>query len=248
MPLRWVADGPPESGAWSDGPVTDQLDIVVAPDLCALVPAGEGGVPRMLLAQRPCVEGALGLVLYCGRLLDEERSAADDAERARDRLCWRSSPRSRRAGPASGACTRTTWRSRSTAGYGCSREDDVEQHYRDNRLNAIHEGTHGIQAIDLLGRKVVMDGGVGLDALEALVRARPWPRSAHRGDPDDPHRRCARRRRHIDGPHDYGGRRRLCTSDVTAGHRTAWHGHPVCGGSTNRSNSGGLHCRTGPGR
>ena len=37
-------------------------------------------------------------------------------------------------------------------GYGYSREYDVEQHYRDNRLNPIHEGTNGIQAIDLLGR------------------------------------------------------------------------------------------------
>jgi hypothetical protein len=35
----------------------------------------------------------------------------------------------------------------------------VEQFYRDNRLNPIHEGTHGIQALDLLGRKVVADGG-----------------------------------------------------------------------------------------
>jgi hypothetical protein len=40
----------------------------------------------------------------------------------------------------------------------------VEQYWRDNRLNMIHEGTHGIQAADLLGRKVVMEGGKGLHA------------------------------------------------------------------------------------
>lgn len=56
-------------------------------------------------------------------------------------------------------------------GYGYTREYDVEQHYRDNRLNPIHEGTHGIQAIDLLGRKVVMAGGAGLQALTGLFRA-----------------------------------------------------------------------------
>ena len=39
-------------------------------------------------------------------------------------------------------------------GSGYTRDYDVEQHYRDNRLNPIHEGTHGIQALDLLGRKV----------------------------------------------------------------------------------------------
>ena len=41
----------------------------------------------------------------------------------------------------------------------------VEQFYRDNRLNAIHEGTHGIQALDLLGRKVVMEEGAALRLL-----------------------------------------------------------------------------------
>ena len=47
----------------------------------------------------------------------------------------------------------------------------VEQFYRDNRLNPIHEGTHGIQGLDLLGRKVVMQGGAALKALAARVRA-----------------------------------------------------------------------------
>ena len=56
-------------------------------------------------------------------------------------------------------------------GYGYTREYDVEQHYRDNRLNAIHEGTHGIQAVDLLGRKVVMAGGAGFTVLRETVGA-----------------------------------------------------------------------------
>jgi hypothetical protein len=50
-------------------------------------------------------------------------------------------------------------------GYGYTREYDVEQHYRDNRLNPIHEGTHGIQSLDLLGRKVVQRNGASLAAL-----------------------------------------------------------------------------------
>jgi hypothetical protein len=56
-------------------------------------------------------------------------------------------------------------------GYGYTREYDVEQHYRDNRLNPIHEGTHGIQALDLLGRKVVMQDGAGLTLLRETVAA-----------------------------------------------------------------------------
>ncbi|MFM9140267.1 MAG: acyl-CoA dehydrogenase, partial [Solirubrobacterales bacterium] len=56
-------------------------------------------------------------------------------------------------------------------------QDDVEQHYRDNRLNAIHEGTHGIQGMDLLGRKVTMEGGAALALLaermnETIAQAR----------------------------------------------------------------------------
>jgi hypothetical protein len=50
-------------------------------------------------------------------------------------------------------------------GYGYTRDFDVEQVYRDNRLNPIHEGTHGIQAIDLLGRKIIRDQGRGLEML-----------------------------------------------------------------------------------
>jgi len=56
-------------------------------------------------------------------------------------------------------------------GYGYTREYDVEQHYRDNRLNPIHEGTHGIQAADLLGRKVAMAGGAGFTALQDALGA-----------------------------------------------------------------------------
>ena len=47
----------------------------------------------------------------------------------------------------------------------------MEQHYRDNRLNPIHEGTHGIQSLDLLGRKVVADDGANLAALTTVVAA-----------------------------------------------------------------------------
>ena len=65
-------------------------------------------------------------------------------------------------------------------GYGYTRDFPVEQYWRDNRLNMIHEGTHGIQALDLLGRKVVIDGGSGLKLLVVTVersidRARALP-------------------------------------------------------------------------
>jgi len=56
-------------------------------------------------------------------------------------------------------------------GYGYTRDFPVEQYWRDNRLNMIHEGTHGIQAMDLLGRKVLMEEGQGLKRLAARMQA-----------------------------------------------------------------------------
>jgi butyryl-CoA dehydrogenase len=56
-------------------------------------------------------------------------------------------------------------------GYGYTRDFPVEQYWRDNRLNMIHEGTHGIQGLDLLGRKVLMEEGKGLTLLSHRVMA-----------------------------------------------------------------------------
>ncbi|MEI6814748.1 MAG: acyl-CoA dehydrogenase, partial [bacterium] len=56
-------------------------------------------------------------------------------------------------------------------GYGYTREYPVEQMYRDNRLNPIHEGTDGIQGLDLLGRKVVVRNGEGLRVLVEAITA-----------------------------------------------------------------------------
>jgi butyryl-CoA dehydrogenase len=57
-------------------------------------------------------------------------------------------------------------------GYGYTRDFPVEQYWRDQRLNMIHEGTHGIQAMDLLGRKVLLDKGKGLQMLGEHHRQR----------------------------------------------------------------------------
>jgi Acetyl-CoA dehydrogenase C-terminal like/Acyl-CoA dehydrogenase, C-terminal domain len=56
-------------------------------------------------------------------------------------------------------------------GYGYTRDYPVEQFYRDNRLNQIHEGTTGIQSLDLLGRKVFMAGGAGMELLGRNIDA-----------------------------------------------------------------------------
>ena len=72
-------------------------------------------------------------------------------------------------------------------GYGYTRDYPVEQFYRDNRLNPIHEGTHGIQALDLLGRKVVHAGRRRAGAARARRSApRPRGRPARSGPASPP--------------------------------------------------------------
>ena len=135
--------------------------------------AGPGGPPvaiaqhpdvrRMLLQQKAYAEGALALCLYCATLIDEP-------------------------GPESTALlalltpVAKTWSSefglvandlaiQVHGGYGYTRDFDVEQLWRDNRLNPIHEGTTGIQAIDLLGRKILRSDGQGMAVLQRRIDA-----------------------------------------------------------------------------
>jgi alkylation response protein AidB-like acyl-CoA dehydrogenase len=122
-------------------------------------------VRRMLLAQKSYVEGALALILYCGTLLDDEKTAEPEEERVHARTLLDVLTPIAKSWPSQWCLAANDLAIQVHGGYGYSREYDVEQHYRDNRLNPIHEGTNGIQGLDLLGRKVVMDGGAGLRLL-----------------------------------------------------------------------------------
>ncbi len=122
-------------------------------------------VKRMLLAQKSYVEGALALNLYCGRLLDEEKTGETPEARERSTLLLDVLTPIAKSWPSQWCLEANSLAVQVLGGYGYTREYPVEQFYRDNRLNPIHEGTHGIQGLDLLGRKVVMQGGAGLALL-----------------------------------------------------------------------------------
>ena len=128
-------------------------------------------VRRMLLAQKAWSEGALALGLYCARLVDDQRSAADPAQRQRaDRLLDLLTPIAK-SWPSEWCLEANSLAIQVLGGAGYTRDYPVEQYWRDNRLNMIHEGTHGIQALDLLARKVPMDGGALLDTFRVEVEA-----------------------------------------------------------------------------
>ncbi|HEY8555005.1 MAG TPA: acyl-CoA dehydrogenase [Burkholderiales bacterium] len=126
-------------------------------------------VRRMLLAAKSYVEGGLALGLYAARLVDEQRTApAPAAQHEAGRLLDLLTPVVK-AWPSQYCLEANSLAIQVHGGYGYTREYPVEQFYRDNRLNPIHEGTNGIQALDLLGRKTVVDGGEGLRALGAAL-------------------------------------------------------------------------------
>jgi butyryl-CoA dehydrogenase len=125
-------------------------------------------VKRMLLAQKSYVEGALALGLYCAMLVDEGRTSTG-ADRERAHLLLDVLTPIAKSWPAQWCLEANSLAIQVHGGYGYTKEFDVEQGYRDNRLNAIHEGTHGIHGLDLLGRKVVMADGAGLTLLTERI-------------------------------------------------------------------------------
>ena len=125
-------------------------------------------VKRMLLAQKSYVEGGLALELFCARLVDEQHTGSADESAAAKRLLEVLIPIAK-SWPSEWCLEANSLAIQVLGGYGYTRDFPVEQYWRDNRLNMIHEGTHGIQALDLLGRKVVMDGGQALMALATRI-------------------------------------------------------------------------------
>lgn len=128
-------------------------------------------VKRMLLAQKSYVEGALALNMYCRMLLDERNTASNPDETAeKNRLLGILTPIVK-SWPAQWCLIANDLAIQVHGGYGYTRDYPVEQFYRDNRLNPIHEGTHGIQALDLLGRKILQDDGAAFGLLVSRMRS-----------------------------------------------------------------------------
>jgi butyryl-CoA dehydrogenase len=127
-------------------------------------------IKRMLLAQKSYCEGALALLLYCAKLVDEQHTG--DAQQADEaRLLLEVLTPIAKSWPSENCLEANSLAIQIHGGYGYTRDFPVEQYWRDNRLNMIHEGTHGIQAMDLLGRKVLMENGRGLQLLAGRINA-----------------------------------------------------------------------------
>ncbi|KQH81069.1 acyl-CoA dehydrogenase [Mycobacterium gordonae] len=158
--LQYARERPQGRPVTGKDPATPQVPIIEHPD-----------VKRMLLAQKSYVEGALALALYCARLVDIQSSPESAAEAESAGLLLDILTPVAKSWPSQWCLEANSLAIQVHGGYGYTREYDVEQHYRDNRLNPIHEGTHGIQSLDLLGRKVTQRGGASLAELTKTVAA-----------------------------------------------------------------------------
>ncbi|MBE9534265.1 MAG: acyl-CoA dehydrogenase [Proteobacteria bacterium] len=115
-------------------------------------------VKRMLLFQRAVVEGSLSLGIQCARYADLE-IAAEGEEKERSALLLDLLTPIVKTYPSEMAIHSVSQGMQILGGSGYCDEYPLEKYYRDARLNPIHEGTTGIQGMDLLGRKVLMKGG-----------------------------------------------------------------------------------------
>jgi len=125
----------------------------------------------MLLIAKCAAEGSMDLVLTCARLVDDETTAPDEAARKEASLLLEFLTPIAKSWPSIYGQEGISNAMQVMGGYGYAREYDIEQLYRDNRLNQIHEGTNGIQALDLLGRKVTQQQGAAVAAFGRRVAA-----------------------------------------------------------------------------
>ncbi|MGK0500692.1 MAG: butyryl-CoA dehydrogenase [Oceanicoccus sp.] len=135
-------------------------------------------VKRMLLAQKAYSEGAMALCLYGSQLSDDEKTAATEQERNHAHTLLDFLTPMIKSWPSEYGPKANSMAIQVLGGSGYVNEHPVEMFYRDNRLNPIHEGTTGIQSIDLLARKVPMNNLAGYNAaLEAIAKTITLARS-----------------------------------------------------------------------
>ena len=140
-----------------------------SPDSAPVAIIEHADVRRMLLTQKAYVEGAFDLGLYAARLFDDTTTGETEEVRSQAQELLDLLTPIVKSWPSEFCLKANELAIQILGGHGYTREYPVEQYYRDNRLNPIHEGTHGIQSLDLLGRKLAQNGGAGLKQLIRLI-------------------------------------------------------------------------------
>jgi alkylation response protein AidB-like acyl-CoA dehydrogenase len=169
--LAYARERPQGRALGAKDPAAAQVPIVQHPD-----------VRRMLLRQKAIVDGGLALLVRTSHYADLAHHA-DGAERDRAALLLELLTPVAKSFPAERGFEANALALQIHGGYGYSSEYLPEAFLRDQKLNSIHEGTTGIQAMDLLGRRAVAKGGAALTAFADEVRATAARASAAGVDP-----------------------------------------------------------------
>ncbi len=156
--LKYARERPQGRRPENKDPASPQVPIIQHAD-----------IRRLLLAQKAAVEGGLALVLYCSHLLDLQRTSTEAMELERVGLLLDLLTPIAKSWPGEFCLEANKHAIQIHGGAGYTRDYPVERFYRDNRLNPIHEGAHGIHGLDLLGRKVSMRNGAAVHALQVEV-------------------------------------------------------------------------------
>jgi butyryl-CoA dehydrogenase len=115
-------------------------------------------VKRMLLFQRAVVEGALALIMQCSKYVDFQKIVGEEGKEKYHLLLEILTPVAK-SYPSEMGIHAISQGLQCLGGSGYCDDYPLEQYYRDCRIHPIHEGTTGIQGMDLLGRKVIMENG-----------------------------------------------------------------------------------------
>ena len=127
-------------------------------------------IKRMLMTQKAFIEGAQTLIYYSAQLIDQKKLATGSAAVARIDLLLDLLTPICKSWPSEFCLEANKLAIQVLGGYGYTREYPVERLYRDNRLNHIHEGTWGIQGLDILGRKAQMQNGAAVGVLRDEIQ------------------------------------------------------------------------------
>lgn len=128
-----------------------------------------GDVKRMLLLQKAYAEGAMSLCFYGARLVDDIKTHPDTSKQKSCEALLDLLTPVIKAWPSEYGPKANDLAIQVLGGAGYTREYPVEQLWRDNRLNPIHEGTNGIQALDLMGRKLWQNQQTALAELQRRI-------------------------------------------------------------------------------
>lgn len=115
-------------------------------------------VKRMLLFQRAVVEGSISIIMQCSKYVDLMKVLADEKKEKYHLLLEILTPVAK-SYPSEMGIHSISQGLQCLGGSGYCDDYPLEQYFRDSRIHPIHEGTTGIQAMDLLGRKVIMQNG-----------------------------------------------------------------------------------------